>query len=131
MTAHREKRLKKVIDMAGRDPSILAVFLFGSTARGERDAFSDTDVCLVMSHRPRTARALSSKRLEYLAALDLDFAVFQQLPIYVRARVLKEGRLLYSRDDAALYELAFKTIQEFADFEHIYRECLNEVAGAG
>ena len=30
-----------------------------------------------------------------------------------------------------LYEVAFVTIREFADFEHIYLDYLNEVADAG
>jgi hypothetical protein len=45
MKARFEKFLLKVRD----DPEILAVFLFGSAARGEQGPGSDLDICLVFA----------------------------------------------------------------------------------
>jgi hypothetical protein len=39
-----------------------------------------------------------------------DVQVFQQLPLYVRSEILKEGRLVLVEDEAALYELVIETI---------------------
>ena len=58
-------------------------------------------------------------------------SIFQQLPLYIRKRVLREGEIFFCRDDDALYEVAFKTIRELADFEPTYLEYLKEVAHAG
>jgi hypothetical protein len=54
--------------------------------------------------------------------------VFQQLPLYVRRRVLKEGIVLFVKDEDELYELAFRTAKEFEDFKHIYRNYLEAIA---
>jgi hypothetical protein len=81
--------------------------------------------------KPFGNTALSHKRLEYMKDISLDVRIFQQLPLYIRVRVLKEGRILFVRDENQLYELAFRTAQAFEDFKHIYYGYLNEVAVAG
>jgi hypothetical protein len=129
--SNRAPELEALLERARQDEAVLAVMLFGSAARGEAQARSDVDVCLVLHSHPQTQswspEALARKRLEYLH-FDLDVKVFQALPLYVRQRVLKEGRVLLVKDEDQLYELAFRTVQEFEDFKHIYREYLEAVA---
>jgi len=71
--------------------------------------------------------SLSRKRLDYLAAIDpqgMDIQIFQGLPVYIRKRVLKEGKLKYCRDKERLYELAYKTVKEYEYFAPWLREYL-------
>jgi len=127
------KALQGLISKAKEDEDILAVVLFGSAARGEAQAGSDLDVCLLLyPRRESPERQLASRKLmEYLEyAAELDLHLFQLLPLYIRHRVLKEGKVLYCRDEDKLYELAFRTAQVFEDFKHLYREYLEEVARA-
>src|SRR3990170_1276453 len=120
------------MERARHDPDVLAVLRFGSRARGEAASQSDVDVCLVLTPRFQTERlSLAQKRLEYLTGIDLDISIFQELPIYVRRRVLKEGRLVFVRDEDLLYEVAYRTAQAFEDFRHIYDAYLDQVARAG
>lgn len=123
--------LESLIKMVKPDKQILAVFLFGSAARKDNFKKSDVDICLVMDNCGYTPEVLFQKRLSYLQEFDLDIQVFQQLPLYIRMRVIKEGKLLFCKDEDRLYRLVFRVIQEFADFEHIYRDYLKEVASAG
>jgi predicted nucleotidyltransferase len=118
----------KLIDEAKADRDVLAVIIFGSHARGEAGPSSDLDVCLVLEPGKYSDLDLSHKKLEYLKLFDLDISVFQQLPLYIRSRVLKEGKVLFCRDEDALYQLAFRTAQQFEDFKHMYHEYLEEVA---
>ena len=115
---------------ARKDPNVLALLLYGSAARGENCPASDMDLCLVLTLRVRSALALSQKKLEYTARFPFYISIFQQLPLYVRPRVLREGKVLYCRDTDTLYEVAFATIREFGDFEHIYLDYLKDVADA-
>jgi len=119
-----EQRLRKILSKAGKDKGILAVMLFGSYARG--GPYRDIDVCLVLAPRPK-AKAFD-KRLEYSEYKDIDISVFQELPIYVRKRVLKEGIVKLCKDEDALYELALKTIREFEFFKPGYELYLEGVA---
>ena len=130
-TARRgEADLKRLLEAAAEDPEVLAVIQFGSTVLGEATASSDIDVCLVFHLEEADRLALSRKLLDY-AGLNLDLHVFGLLPLYIRRRVFKEGRVLFCRDEDQLYELAFRTAQAFEDYRHIYREYLEEVARAG
>ncbi|MCK4649487.1 nucleotidyltransferase domain-containing protein [bacterium] len=123
--------LDRMVKKAKEDKQILALLLFGSRAREDSIKASDIDICLVLMPGSYTPLNLSQKRLTYLKSFDLDIQIFQQLPLYIKVRVLKEGRVLFCRDEDNLYNISFSTIQEFSDFEHIYREYLKEVAHAG
>lgn len=125
-----EARVERLLQSARGDPDLLAVILFGSAARGDLAAASDIDICLVFGLGETDRPALSRKRLDYLRS-DIDVQVFQLLPLYIRRRVLKEGKILFCRDERELYELAFRTAQAFEDFKHIYYEYLEEVCRAG
>ncbi len=113
---------------AAQDEDILAIISFGSYAR--KESHSDVDVCLVMRPKRHEELYMSEKRLGYLTFLggDFDVQVFQQLPLYVRIRVIREGRVELCKDEPALYDLAFQTIKDFEQFEHIYLDYLEAVA---
>ncbi len=123
-----DKVFRKVVEKAERDGEVLAVIAFGSRVRGENRPASDYDICLVLQAHDSDELFLSQKKLDYLGEFDLDIQIYQQLPLYIRRRVLKEGQILFCRDEERLYELAFRTAQEFEDFKHIYYGYLEEVA---
>lgn len=120
--------LARIVARAAADPEVLAVILFGSRARGGAGPGSDFDVCLVLASTPSSDVEAGRKRLEYLGVADVDVAVFQQLPLQIRSRVLKEGRVLFVRDEDALYALAARTARRWEAFRHIQRLYLDEVA---
>jgi predicted nucleotidyltransferase len=133
MDKQKTTELDRLLGMVKQDGEVLAVIIFGSAARDEQAPFSDVDICLVMMPPPKPSglAGLSYKRLEYMKDNSFDVRIFQQLPLYIRVRVLREGRILFVRDENQLYELAFRTAQAFEDFKHIYYGYLEEVALAG
>ncbi len=124
------RRLRGLMEEVQRDEGVLALFLFGSYARGEEREDSDIDVCLVLQGRP-DREEIVRKQIEYLRFHQLDLHIFQALPIYIRHRILREGKLIYVRDEDRLYEMAFRTAQAFEDYKHLYRDYLEEVMRAG
>ncbi|MGH7335468.1 MAG: nucleotidyltransferase family protein [Candidatus Rokuibacteriota bacterium] len=128
MTEAVELRLRGLIARAAKDLDVLGVILFGSRARGDAGPRSDVDVCLVLESGVSPGLAASRKRLEYLAGGDLDLTIFQQLPLYVRSRILKEGRVVFVRDEDRLYGVAVRTARACEGFRHHYRRYLDTVA---
>lgn len=120
--------LDRLLKRAEEDPDVLALILFGSRARGEARPESDVDVCLVLRDGSTAEPARTEKRLEYLSVAEVDLAIFQQLPLHLRSRVLKEGTVFFVRDEDALYALAIRTAKAWEDFRHIHRQYLDAVA---
>lgn len=120
--------LSRVIARAKSDLEVLAVLLFGSRARGDAAPGSDLDVCLVLATESASRLAMAQRRLEYLAEVDLDIVVLQQLPLYIRRRILREGTILFARDEDGLYALAARSARSFEHFRHIHQEYLDQVA---
>lgn len=122
-----EAQVDRLLRRAADDPDVLAVLLFGSAARGDSHARSDVDVCLVLTADPRSRLQQADKRRVYLGDVDLDVQVFQSLPLPIRTRVLREGRVMFCRNEEALYEVAFATIRAFERFKRTYLAYLEEV----
>jgi predicted nucleotidyltransferase len=126
-----KKGLNGLLNRVKEDQRVLAVILFGSIARGQAQEGSDTDICLVLRPGSYTPLQLSKIKLEYVQDFNQDVQIFQQLPLYIRKRVLEDGKILYSTDMDRLYEVAFDFIREYADYEHVYRDYLGELGRAG
>lgn len=126
-----EPKAERVIEQAKTDDSILAVLLFGSRARREATERSDTDLCLVLSPEKDTPDERIRVRLAYLPDTGLDVRLFQQLPLAIRQRVLKDGVILYCRDRPRLYDLAYHTAKAFELFRPYYVRSLRAIEHAG
>ena len=128
-------RINQLVEKTKSDARVLAVYLFGSILNENFNSQSDADVCLLLAPKsprlPYHPDEMSKIKLSYLKDFELDIQIFQQLPIYIRKRVLKEGRMLYCQNEDKLYELATQHIREYADFEHIYKEFLENIQHGG
>ena len=126
-------QLARLLDKAKADEAVLSVLLFGSRARAEEHPRSDIDLCLVQAPggEPKSGRTLL--RMAYLEENSgpCRVHVFQELPLYVRRRVLKEGVVLLCKDWDALYAIAYRTAQAFEDFKPAYRAYLDQVEHGG
>ena len=118
------KEIDELVSKAKQDKDVLALMVFGSYARGEDHR--DIDVCMVLSDGTDN-RTMSEKRLSYLSENNLDIQIFQQLPLYIRIRILKEGKIIFCRDMPKLYDIAIRTVRDYGYFEPIYEGYLKAV----
>jgi hypothetical protein len=126
------KLLEEIKRNVREDKDVFCIFLFGSYVRNESHYLSDIDVCLVLSSNNYSSLQMSQKKLEYLKTFpQIDIQIFQQLPLYIKIRILKEGKILLCKDEDKIYDLAFSVITEYSDYEHILRDYLTEVDNAG
>lgn len=66
-----------------------------------------------------TRGEIAEKRVSYLADVELDVQVLQDLLVHVRRRVPKEGSVLFYRDEDVLYEVAFASMRAFERFKRV------------
>lgn len=120
------RELRKVVEKVRKDEDALAVIAFGSYARNEE--YTDIDICIVLKPKKFEHLMLSKKRLEYLSAFpNIDIQIYQQLPLYIRARILKEGKILHCKNQDLMYDLAFSTVREYELFKPIYKSYLEDI----
>lgn len=106
------------------DKNVLFAYVYGSFARGEKD-FSDLDIAVYLKKDPRGIvlyeRRLA-KALEKETGKPVDVRIINFMPLLLKSRLLKEGTLIFSRDQKA--RIAFETalIGSYLDFSHIMKE---------
>ena len=111
---------------AKTDPEVLAVAFFGSYARGEE--YRDIDICIFLSPKEYSPLELSQIKLSYTPEDEhYDVQVFQQLPLYIQARILNEAKIIYCKNEDQLYDLYFAVEREFEHFKPIYESYLEGV----
>ena len=126
MNKKEKVQIEKILQKAKKDKRIIAVLLFGSCSREEYH--NDIDICLVLDKK-YSNREMFNIRLEFLKGMNdkFDIQVFQQLPLYIRINILKEGKPLLCKNQDLLYELAFATIKEFGFYKGRYDYYINSV----
>ena len=121
-----DKTIQKIVEQTQKDKVVIAVAFFGSYARGE--PHRDVDVCIFLKPAEYTSEFLSSKKLEYTQENPkYDVQVFQQLPLYIQKRILKEAKIINCKNEDLLYDLYFLTLRDFGHYEHIYEGYLEAV----
>ena len=120
-----DNRIEKIIKIIRKEKKILALALFGSSLKGKG---RDIDLCVFLNKKYDNLE-MSKIKLSILKETgnSLDIQIFQQLPMYIRTRIFKEGKILYCKDEDLLYEIAFQTIKDFGFYKKIYDLYLEEV----
>jgi len=110
------KEIDKIIEPLRKNRDMISIYLFGSYARGREKPFSDIDIYVVADKDADRDAILSH------SSKKIDISIFHDLPLSMRFRVIKEGKLLFSRDGLKLHRTIVATIRSYLDFKpHIMR----------
>ena len=121
-----QKLINHVLEDVKKIEKVNAVFLFGSYAKGTDKPYSDIDIC-VLSEKELT----KNERTEILSngTDKIDISIFQDLPLLVQHRIIKEGKILLNRNELFLHRTKTKIIREYLDFKHIIDRHVERVLG--
>lgn len=116
-----EMEIDEAVEELSGHGEVHSVILFGSRAKGGAQEDSDVDLCVI--EEPGAEITLEDK-LDMTAGLDekFDVSFFRDLPINVRARVLKEGEIVYTEDDYYVYSLVKETSFELPKYRKMQEE---------
>ena len=123
-------RTDEIIDELTKKKKVEAIYLFGSYAKGKGKVkpFSDIDICVI------TERNISKEVKEGIlsnSSKKVDISIFWDLPLSIRFRVIKEGKLLYKKDDLKLQRVKVDTFKVYLDFQPIIKEHCFRIVGVG
>jgi len=88
-----------------------AVYVFGSFTNEKFNSLSDVDICFLGKFSFKE----KAKIVSFFGEL-FDVSFFNDLPVYIKIRVFREGKRIYSSDIKKVYAYLFNTIREYEDF---------------
>lgn len=104
--------IREIANKIGKIKGIKAIYLFGSYATNKNHALSDIDICVIGD---LTEKA-ESEVMGFVSD-NLDISIFNRLPIYIKIRVFKEGKLLILKDKEYVDLIKIRTLREYLDFK--------------
>lgn len=118
------KDIGKIAKEISKIKNVKGIYLFGSRAVGKSHLLSDIDLCIIGNLTPDE----ETKVMGY-SADNLDLSLFNNLPIWIKIRVFKEGKPLVITDIKFIDRVKIKTIREYLDFKPIINKYCKEVLG--
>jgi hypothetical protein len=62
----------------------------------------------------------------------IDVSIFEDIPLQIRFRVIREGKILFFKDPLTLHRIKTATVREYLDYEPILkRHCQHAISAAG
>lgn len=113
---------------------LVAVYLFGSAARGEMSRGGDVDLGLLLSHEPPAVLSTPARRIE--ADLEARFrrpveaVVLNGAPVDLVHRILRDGVLIFEGDASARVRFEVSSRREYLDLAPILQLYRNAVQPA-
>lgn len=98
------------------------LYLFGSQAYNQATPLSDIDIALVISddipikHYINLELELEVKLNQLLGSDKIDCRAINHAPLSFQGRVIKDGCLIYSRDENRRVDFETLTLQKYFDF---------------
>jgi len=104
------------------DPNVIAVYLFGSHAKGKARAGSDIDLALLLRENPEyDYRLRVMSELADLLKAEVDVLVLRQCGILMQRQVLRYGIALFERDRKARISFEILSRKMYFDFLPAHR----------
>ena len=86
-------RLSKIVETIKSHPDVVAIYLFGSYAKGEQTPMSDVDIAVILD-KPTSE---SEADVGSMATPEIDVVLFHRLPLHIKFEVFKHGKELCER----------------------------------
>ncbi|MGQ9547240.1 MAG: type VII toxin-antitoxin system MntA family adenylyltransferase antitoxin [Roseiflexus sp.] len=113
------------LEETGALDNVVLAYLFGSHARGQGGPLSDVDIAVLLRDGVPEGEAFE-KRLLLMAEIGyqlgrdvVDLLILNYSPLALAYRVLRDGILLYCRDEAKRIAFAAQTVSMYLDFKPI------------
>jgi predicted nucleotidyltransferase len=120
-------RLREATSAAFEGTQVLFAYLFGSQATGRTHHWSDVDIAVYMEpgwDGDRLEAMLDfARRVEDSARVgNVEVLVLNGAPLRLQGRVIRQGNVIYSRDEPGRVAWESRTFREFVDFEYHGRQ---------
>ncbi len=117
--------MRKIVNSLKKQKSVVAVYLFGSAARGKTTPMSDIDLAVFLHPYDREA----ALQIGSYSSPHVDTMVFNDAPPYMKFEIIRDGKPLFIRDKEAVRGMAAAALREYHEYVPFYeRQGLLKVA---
>ncbi|MBM4266266.1 MAG: hypothetical protein FJ144_06610 [Deltaproteobacteria bacterium] len=107
---------------AAAEPSIVAVWIFGSRSRGEERRRSDLDLAILTdAARPPAIEDRLGGEIAQRTGLDVDVCRFEVASPVLAFEIVADGRRVFARDDERADLAEERALRTYRDTEHLRR----------
>lgn len=124
-------RIDALAGSAREDPEIDLLYLTGGYGRGKPTPRSDVDLAVLLAptcpDRFRKRLDLHAAWSRLLGTDEIDVIVLNDAPVVLQFAALRDGRLLFARDDVRRVRFEATVLDRYADMEpwrRVQREAL-------
>ena len=129
----RQLLLDRVRDVVvAQIPAALAIYVYGSAARGDERPGSDLDIAVLLppeAHIPNLLETIGAIATELQREVNL--VDLRRVGNILRKEVLVDGLLAFAKDPAALLGWEAEAMSEYAEHRYRIRDILRQVTETG
>lgn len=115
--------INKIINELKDHSKLVAIYLFGSYAKGEEKPISDIDIAVILKNPSKEDEA----EVGSLYSNKIDLVLFHRLPVYIQYEVFKYGKEIFVKDEEYLFELKLKTMKKYLEYSRMYNSIKKEI----
>ncbi len=119
-------KLENASEIAKNDSSVIAIILFGSFARRDKN-WRDVDVGIILEDGSDSTAEYRKYSAIFGENDVFDFSVINDLPFHVQSSALNDAVLLYTKDKAELYNYSIRIIKAASDSKLTLKEVLGNL----
>lgn len=113
-------------------PDAIALYLFGSSARGDATARSDVDLAVLTEAPLEPVRRFEAQeRVAALLGRDVDLVDLRRASAVMRVRVLADAAVLFEADRSALQRFEAFALSDYARLNEERRGILEDARRTG
>ncbi len=127
MNKHYKFILDNLVKEMSKLPYVYGIILFGSEIYGKAREDSDIDIAVI-------TKGLNEKQeiaILGFSSEKFEVSLFNKLPLIVQFRIVKDGRILYLKDERYFKEIKYDLIRKYLDFScyinNFYRRAIKNV----
>lgn len=123
-----KERLPWLIEIFKKQPEVNALYLFGSYARDNLKPLSDIDIAAFLKKGVSKADywdlrlEFMNKAAAILGTDEIDFVILNEAPFELGYNILKEGKILFCRNEKERRKFQEKVVLDYLDTQALREE---------
>jgi len=126
------EEIKKKLENCFKKNPVIFVYLFGSVAEEKEGVLSDIDIAVYFEERVdyfNEKIKLLGEIMNILKTEAIDIVVLNISPPLISHRIVKYGKLIYSKDEKKRIEYEVRAVLQYLDWKPFLMKYTKEVFG--